>query len=62
MEVVAVGSGDLGVVASQDFEDESLHAVGVERVSERHHLVQDAAKGPNVRLLVVRLFLADFRR
>lgn len=26
------------------------------------HLVQDAAEGPNVGLLVIRLFLANFRR
>lgn len=31
-------------------------------MAQGHHLVEDAAKGPDVRLLIVRLLLADFRR
>ena len=61
LQVLAVGARDGGVAAAQDLEHQALHGVGVERVPQRHHLVQYAAKGPNVGFLVVGLFLAYLR-
>lgn len=61
LEVLGVVRRDSGVGRAQDLEDEALHGVGVEGVAERAHLVEDAAEGPDVRLLVVGLLLADLR-
>ena len=47
--------------ASDDLQDEVLHAPGLEGVLEGGHLVQDASHGPQVGLVVVRLILADLR-
>ena len=47
------------VVAAEDLEYETLHRVCVEGVPQRNHLIQDAAKRPNIWLLVVGLLLAD---
>ena len=61
-QIIGIGGRDGGVVATQDFEHEALHGVGVKGVPQCDHLVEDAAQRPYVRLLVVRLLLADLRR
>lgn len=50
------------VAASENFEDETFHGVGIECVSEGHHLVKDTSQTPDVGLLIIGLFLANFRR
>ena len=57
---VHLGKGRIG--ALQDFLDEAFHVLGVEGVVESGDLVENAAETPNIRFLVVRLFLADLRR
>ena len=59
---MAVCRWDGGVVSTQDLQDQPLHRVGIESMSQSHHLVQDAAKRPDVRLLVVGLLLTNFGR
>jgi hypothetical protein len=54
--------GNLRVTPSQDLENQPLHGVGVESMTKRHHLIEDTAKGPNIRLLVVGLLLANLWR
>ena len=54
--------GNLRVTSPQDFENQPLHGVGVECVAKSYHLVEDTAQGPDIRLLVVRLLLANLRR
>lgn len=61
LQVLGVVGWDLWVAASQNFENQALHGVGVERMSECYHLIQDTSQGPDVGLLVVGLLLTDFR-
>ena len=64
-QLLEVGRVDLGkgrIGALQDFLDEAFHVLGVEGVVESGDLVENASETPNIRLLVVRLFLADLRR
>ena len=49
------------VGAAEDLQDQVLHAARLEGVLQRGHLVQDAAHGPQVGLVVVRLVLANLR-
>ena len=62
LEVLAVGGRDGGVSSSEDFEHKPFHRVSVESMPEGDHLIEDAPERPDVRLLVVRLLLADFGR
>lgn len=62
LQVLGVMRWDLRVAASQDLQHEALHGVGIESMPQGHHLVEDAAEGPNIRFLVVWLFLTDLGR
>lgn len=48
-----------GIRPSEDLEHQSFHRVGIKRVSQRDHFVENTAKRPNVWLLVIWLFLTD---
>jgi len=61
-QVLRVVRWYLGIIASENFEHQALHAVSVEGMAQCHHLIQNAAERPDVRLLVVRFFLADLWR
>ena len=53
---------DGGVAAFDDLGGKAVQGVRVESMVQGRHLVQDAAKGPNVGLVVVGLVLKDLRR
>lgn len=62
LQVIGVRVRDGRLHAAQNLEHQPLHAVRVEGVFQRDHLLQDAAQRPHVALLVVGLLLADFGR
>lgn len=50
-------SWNLGIAAAQNLQYQTFHAVCVESMPQGDHLVEDAAEGPDVGLLVVGLLL-----
>ena len=54
--------GNWRIVASEDFVDQVLHAVGIKGVLQGEHFIQNATHTPDVTLLVVRFLLANLRR
>lgn len=51
-----------GVRALEEPLEESLHIVGHERWPERRHFVDDAAEGPDITLVIIRLIFPHLRR
>ena len=58
---MGVVDGQRVEVSPHDFEDEGGQRGRLEGLLESAHFVEDAAEGPDVALLVVRLSLAQFR-
>ena len=62
VQASAVDLGNWGKFTSQNFENQRALIVSFEGVLQSAQLVQHAAKRPNIGLIVVGLFLAEFWR
>jgi hypothetical protein len=62
LESLAVAIWNWRVVAPQNFDYKCLHTICIKGMLQRRHLIENTRQTPDIRFLVIRLLLADFRR